>query len=165
MFGFEPDGEGGTKPGGYRRTVISTLRPYGWATLYWHAKSRTYRVKVNTKVKGQSEKKLLMDAFARASGLVSLCACGVFFPKLDGRQRYCSPKCADKYRARRARQRHHSATAKGQAQIQRAERAFADSRRRLADGRAAAAYVAEQIAEANDQATRREQHRLRNNKW
>ena len=86
----ELDENGVLRPKGYTRSTISTLRPYGRATLYWHAKSRSFRVKVDASVKGESKRRLLLDQFVRVSGMVGRCACGgcgLFFAKADPRMK------------------------------------------------------------------------------
>ncbi len=157
---YDLDGQGRRVPNGYRRRVVSALRSYGLATLWWHAKSRTYRVKIDRSVKGQSRCLLLLDYFAKVDGLVSRCDCGLFFAKEDGRQRYCSRRCGDRHRQRRARARRHSRTPRGQAAIARAETIFATERQRRADSRVAARFVSDQVDEARDAQARREQMRL-----
>jgi hypothetical protein len=157
-----PDGSGGIKPQGYNRSVVTALRPYGQATLWWHAKSRTYMVKIDRSVKGASEHRLLLDAFAKVSGLVSRCVCGVFFGRHDGRQKYCSTKCADRDRQRSARTRRRAARPEARAAYLESQVRLAAERQRRADWRAAQPYVETQIADARDARARREQVRLRN---
>lgn len=130
-------------PRGYERSVITTLRPYGRATLWWHAKSRTFRVKVDRAVKGQSERRLLLDAFAKVSGMVGRCAaggCGLFFGKADPRQRFCGPKCADRECQRRARTRLRARRPEARVAFVESEARANAERQRRADWRAAQPY-------------------------
>jgi hypothetical protein len=162
---YEPNGKGGMVPSGYTRSVLTTLRSYGRATLWWHAKTRTFRVKVDRTVKGHSERRLLLDAFAKVSGMVARCAagaCGTYFGKSDPRQQFCSTKCADRERQRRTRTRRRAAHPQARVAFAESEARMAGERQRRADWRVAQPYVEEQVAAARDAQARREQRRLRN---
>jgi hypothetical protein len=160
-MGLQMDGT----PGGYMRTVVSTLRPRGRVTLYWHSRSRTYRVKVDKSKRGVTARHLLLDDFALVSGIVSRCSdssCGKFFAKHDGRQRFCTPACADRDRQRRARGRKFSATPEGQELIARREAVAADGRERRLERLEKSSYMADHMADIRDAQARREQDYRRN---
>jgi CGNR zinc finger len=164
MLGIGLDGV----PGGYLRSTVTALRPRGRVTLYWHARSRTYRVKVDKSKRGASDRHLLLDNFALVSGLVSRCAdasCGRFFAKADGRQKFCSTTCADRARQRRARSRKFSATPAGQAQIARLEAAAARGRERQLQALEISAYMADHMADIRDEQARQELARARHSGW
>jgi hypothetical protein len=159
-----PDGNGGIRPKGYERSVVTALRPRGQVTLWWHEKSRSYRIKIDSSVKGASERRLLLDAFAKVgSGVVARCpVCGLFFARHDGRQRFCESRCADRDRQRRARTRRRHRRPEARVAFLESNARLAAERQRLADWRAAQPYVSEQIAQARDAQARRAQRRLRN---
>ena len=157
------DVKGGIKPEGYTRSTITALRRYGQATLWWHSKSRSFRVKVDPAVKGRSDRRLLLDAFVKVgSDAVARCACGLYYARHDARQKYCSTTCSDRERQRTRRSRARARTPEARAAYAASEARQAAARQRLADQRAAAPYVADQVAAVRDAQARREQTRLRN---
>jgi hypothetical protein len=159
-----PDGKGGIKPGGYTRSTITATRPYGQATLWWHSKSRGFRVKVDPMVKARTERRLLLDAFAKVgSDAVARCgACGLYYARHDARQKYCSTTCSDRERQRTRRSRARARTPEARAAYAASEARQAAARQLRADRLAAAPYTADQVAAVRDAQARREQARLRN---
>jgi hypothetical protein len=154
---------GQLKPEGYTRSVITALRRYGQATLWWHSKSRSFRVKVDPRPKGRPERRLLLDSFVKVgSGAVARCACGRYYARHDARQMYCSTTCADRERQRTRRSRLRARAPEARTAYVESEARQAAARQRRADQRAAAPYVADQVAAARDAQARREQTRLRN---
>ena len=93
---------------GYARSTITARRPVGRVTLYWHGKSRTFRVKVSGPPAPMVTTPSTLDDWAEVSGMVGRCeagGCGKFFAKANPRMRFCTPACADKGRQRRSRSR------------------------------------------------------------
>jgi hypothetical protein len=159
----ELDENGVLRPKGYTRSTISTLRPYGRATLYWHAKSRSFRVKVDASVKGESKRRLLLDQFVRVSGMVGRCACGgcgLFFAKADPRMIYCSPSCAARDRQRRRRSRARAARPEAHVAYQESQERLAAQRQAIEATREAGEYVREELARASDIRARRQQQKF-----
>ena len=161
----ELDENGVLRPKGYTRSTISTLRPYGRATLYWHAKSRSFRVKVDASVKGKSKRRLLLDQFVLVNGMVGRCACGgcgLFFAKTDPRMVYCSPSCAARDRQRRRRSLARAARPEARAAYRESQARLAAQRQTIEAARAAGEYAREAWARASDINARRQQKLLRN---
>jgi hypothetical protein len=161
---YEPDDNGSLRPKGYTRSTISTLRPYGRATLYWHAKSRSFCVKVDASARGKSGRRLLLDQFVLVDGMVGRCACGgcgLFFAKTDPRMIYCSPACAARDRQRRRRSLARAARPGAKAAYQESQTRLAAQRQAIVAARAAGEYAREEFARASDINARRQQESLR----
>jgi hypothetical protein len=93
---------------GYVRSTITARRPVGQVTLYWHGRSRTFKVKVSGRPAPMLDTPHILDDWAEVSGMVGRCACGgcgKFFAKADPRMVFCTPECANKDRQRRSRSR------------------------------------------------------------
>jgi hypothetical protein len=137
------------------RTVITARRPRGRVTLYWFAKAGEYRVKIDPTQRGLAgDRRLLLDAFAKVSGVVGRCPeCSVFFAKTDRRQRYCAPACGSRRRQRRHRANTPAARAAYAESMARREGQLSKIR--------AAQYAREQGAHAADLAARNAQRRFR----
>jgi hypothetical protein len=152
-LGVDVDDDGRRAPLGYERYVIPALRRYGQATLWWHAQSWSFRVKIDKDRKAKSSTPLLLDDFAKVSGLVARCkGCRVFYAREDSRQRFHSAACAARERQRRRRKR---ADPEARAAFEDVERRRA-AREIARAGRAAltAFYDAKRDAAADAQARR-----------
>jgi len=167
FLGVDVEADGRRVSLGYERYVITALRPYGQATLWWHARSRCFRVTVRRNDhrgwdrRGKSTNKLLLDDFAKVSGLVARCAswsCGEFYARQDGRQRFCSTRCADRERQRGRRKRANPAA---RAAFEEAERQRSERERERAGRAALVAFYDAKRDVAADASARRAQHYFR----
>jgi hypothetical protein len=148
-------------PSGYSRSTVTALRRRGMTTLYWHSKRRCFLVKVDKTTKAEHEhKRLLLDRFARVSGMVARCAgggCGLFYVRRDARMLFCSTKCADRDRQQRRRAKIRALRPEAKVAFREAEAKRAAERQRIEAYQAARPYYDEQHARALDQRARAEQ--------
>jgi len=113
--------------GGYLRRTITARRTSGERlTLYFHGRSRTLRVKVESCEPAREQRPLLLDEIRHYSGLIASCeGCARFYVKTDQRMTFCSKTCAARRRQRRHRARSPEALAAAAATWARLEAAKA----------------------------------------
>jgi hypothetical protein len=131
---------------GYERAVVTALRPYGRATVYFHGRSRTFRTKVDTLKRARRARPLLIDEMVKISGLVARCAaCPRFYVLTDRRMRFCSTTYGARDRQRRRRRQLRNARGGAEAralfEMYLKEKAARHAQRN--DGAIAAAYTRE----------------------
>jgi hypothetical protein len=147
---------------GYGRSTMTARCAVGQVTLYWHGRSRTFRIKISgapSPMKGPGNR---LDDWSLVSGMVGRCACGgcgKFFAKTDPRMVFCSPACANKDRQRRSRSRARARRPAARIAYEQGELAKQQRALDIEATRAASAYQADENERIRDLMARQQKER------